>query len=97
MKTLFAQRVYAVVRKIPKGKTMTYARVAEKAGFPGASRAVGTLMAKNYDPAIPCHRVICADGSIGQYNRGGTLAKQALLVAEGAIKIPPKAHASLRG
>lgn len=75
----------AIVRKIPKGSTMTYAQVAKKAGSPGAGRAVGSIMAKNFDPAIPCHRVIRSDGKIGNYNRGGEKAKRALLRKEGAI------------
>jgi O-6-methylguanine DNA methyltransferase len=85
-KTLFSKKVYAIVAKIPKGQVMTYAAVAKKAGSPGASRAVGSLMAKNYDPKIPCHRVIRSDGKIGNYNRGGTKAKRALLKKEGALK-----------
>ncbi len=82
----FKEDVYKIVAKIPKGKLMTYAGVAKKAGYPGAARAVGTLMAHNYDPKIPCHRVIRSDGKIGQYNRGGPKKKRALLVKEGAIK-----------
>ena len=81
----FSSRVYAVVRKIPRGHMMTYAGVAKKAGSPGAARAVGTLMAKNFDPKIPCHRVIRSDGRIGNYNRGGPKKKRALLKKEGAI------------
>ncbi len=84
MKT-FTQKVYEVVRKIPKGKTMTYGEVAARAGAPGAARAVGTLMKNNYDPTIPCHRVLRSDGKIGEYNRGGPEAKKKLLIEEGAL------------
>lgn len=83
--TSFADRVRAIVRKIPKGKTMTYAQVAKQAGSPGAARAVGTIMKGNYAKDIPCHRVIRSDGKIGDYNRGGASAKRALLIKEGAI------------
>ena len=82
----FAERVRSVVAKIPKGSVMTYAGVAKKAGYPGAARAVGTLMAHNFDPKIPCHRVIRSDGKIGEYNRGGPAKKRALLIKEGALK-----------
>lgn len=85
MKTDFADRVRDVVRKIPKGKTMTYKEVAACAGRPGASRAVGTIMANNYLPDVPCHRVIRSDGKIGEYNRGGPGKKRKLLISEGAI------------
>lgn len=82
----FAQRVYAVVAKIPKGKTMKYKQVAAAAGIPRAYRAVGALMSRNYDPDIPCHRVIRADGKIGNYNRGGEFRKTKLLREEGFLQ-----------
>lgn len=63
---------------------MTYAKVARAAGSPGAARAVGTIMKQNYDPAIPCHRVIKSDGTLGQYNRGQE-QKRKLLETEGAV------------
>jgi O-6-methylguanine DNA methyltransferase len=66
----FRDTVYKVVRGIPKGKTLTYGEVALLAGHPGAARAVGTILSHNYDPEIPCHRVIRADGKPGGYNRG---------------------------
>lgn len=66
----FSERVYDVVRRIPRGATLSYARVAELAGSPGACRAVGNILNKNYDPAIPCHRVVRSDGRLGGYNRG---------------------------
>lgn len=81
----FAERVRAVVREIPKGKTLSYGEVAYKAGRPRAARAVGTIMANNFDPSVPCHRVIKADGTLGEYNRGGPKKKHTLLKAEGAL------------
>jgi methylated-DNA-[protein]-cysteine S-methyltransferase len=83
MKT-FKEKVLAVVRKIPKGKIMMYKEVAQRAGRPKAARAVGTFMKNNFDPTVPCHRVIRSDGKIGEYNRGGPNAKIALLKKEGA-------------
>lgn len=84
MKT-FTEKALEVVAKIPKGKTLSYAEVARRAGNPRAARTVGSIMRKNVDPAIPCHRVIRSDGSLGEYNRGGTAAKARKLRAEGAI------------
>lgn len=66
----FRDRVLAVVAKIPRGKTLTYKEVARRAGSPRAHRAVGNILNKNYDSAIPCHRVIRSDGTPGGYNRG---------------------------
>jgi len=65
---------------------MTYKEVAQRASRPGSARAVGSIMAKNFDPSVPCHRVIKSDGTFGNYNRGGTLKKMAILRLEGAIK-----------
>ena len=81
----FADKVREVVKKIPKGQVMTYKEVAIKAGNPRAARAVANTMAANYDPAVPCHRVIRSDGSLGGYNRGGVEKKRAILKAEGAL------------
>ncbi|HEY4494014.1 MAG TPA: MGMT family protein [Candidatus Paceibacterota bacterium] len=80
--TTFAQKVLQVVRKIPKGKILTYKEVARRAGSPDASRAVGSILKMNYNPKIPCHRVIRSDGAVGEYNRGRT-EKIRKLKAEG--------------
>lgn len=84
-KITFADRVREVVRHIPKGRTMSYAQVAAAAGSPNASRAVGNIMSHNFDPDVPCHRVIRADGTPGGYNGGGTGAKIRRLRQERAI------------
>ena len=81
----FRDRVFSVVKKIPRGKTFTYKQVAFAAGSPGAARAVGSILKTNYDPKIPCHRVIRSDGKLGQYNRGAG-NKEIILKKEGAIK-----------
>ena len=80
----FKTRVQKVVRSIPRGKALSYGEVARMAGSPGAARAVGTIMANNFDKSIPCHRVIMANGKLGSYNRaGGTETKRKRLKAEG--------------
>ena len=81
----FTERVYDVVAKIPRGETMTYAEVARRAGSPRAARAVGNIMHNNPDTKrVPCHRVICSDGTPGGYARG-TRKKIEMLRREGAI------------
>ncbi|MDI6717859.1 MAG: MGMT family protein [Patescibacteria group bacterium] len=62
-------KVYSIVKKIPKGKVLTYKQVAMLAGSPNAFRAVGNVLNKNYNPEIPCHRVIKSNGQIGGYNK----------------------------
>jgi len=79
----FNQKVFSVVRKIPRGNVLTYAEVARRAGFPCATRAVGSVLKTNYDPAIPCHRVVRSDGALGNYNRGGSVRKREILLKEG--------------
>lgn len=83
-KERFTARVHAIVKSIPRGHTLTYKQVATLAGNPKASRAVGMILKKNFDPVIPCHRVIRSDGQTGGYNRGAK-RKHQLLSAEGAI------------
>lgn len=82
--TDFQRRVYALCRRIPHGKTRTYAELATLAGSPGAARAVGNCMARNPVPlVIPCHRVVGAHGRLGGFSApGGTRAKRALLRLE---------------
>ena len=84
MKKTFADKVRDAVRKIPKGKTLTYKQVAAKAGNPKAARAVGAVMRTNFDPSVPCHRVVMSSGALGSYNRGGPAQKKRMLVSEGA-------------
>jgi methylated-DNA-[protein]-cysteine S-methyltransferase len=82
--THFRASVFSVVRHIKKGTVLTYKQVAEQAGFPKAYRAVGNLLKTNYDPTIPCHRVIRSDGKTGGYNRGAE-TKTRILKKEGAL------------
>lgn len=66
----FQEKVHKVVSKIPCGKTMTYKEVAYAVGRSKAYRAVGNVLKKNFNSAIPCHRVVRSDGQPGGYNRG---------------------------
>ncbi len=81
----FTEKVYEVVRKIPEGKTLSYKEVAKKAGSEKAFRAVGNILNKNYNPEIPCHRVIKSSGELGGYNRGSKNKKK-ILLKEGFLK-----------
>lgn len=82
----FKEQVLNIVRKIPKGKTMSYKEVAARAGNINAARAVGNIMSNNFNPGIPCHRVIKSDGTLGNYNRGGNEKKTKILRKEGALR-----------
>jgi methylated-DNA-[protein]-cysteine S-methyltransferase len=81
MKT-FTEQVYDVVRKIPKGKVLTYKEVAQKIGNPKSYRAVGNALHKNTFKDVPCHRVIRSDGKVGGF-ASGTEKKRNILEKEG--------------
>ncbi len=75
----FEKKVYRAVSTIPAGEVRSYGWVARKALHPGAYRAVGNALNKNpYAPAIPCHRVVKSDGSVGGYSKGVILKKKML-------------------
>ena len=83
--TEFQLKVWAYLRKIPRGSVRTYSQVAKDIGKPLAIRAVANAIGKNpYAPKIPCHRVIRSDGSMGGYSgKGGVKTKRFLLKKEG--------------
>ena len=84
----FKNAVYKAVGMIPKGRVATYGQIAQIAGWPiGASRAVGNAIHTNTDPIkVPCHRVICSDGSMGSnFGRGGPDVQRQILESEGVI------------
>ena len=79
----FQRAVLEAAATIPRGEVRPYAWIAREIGRPGAVRAVGTALAHNPVPLLmPCHRVVRADGRLGEYVFG-TGAKRALLTAEG--------------
>jgi O-6-methylguanine DNA methyltransferase len=69
-KVSFKERVFEIVKKIKRGQTLSYKEVAKLAGNEKATRAVGAVLHTNYDPKIPCRRVIKSNGELGGYNRG---------------------------
>ena len=81
----FQVKVWAYLRKIPRGSVKTYSQVAKGIRKPLALRAVANAIGKNpYAPKIPCHRVIRSDGSLGGYSgKGGVKMKRFLLKKEG--------------
>lgn len=82
--TGFRREVLDHLRRIPFGRTASYAEVAAATGRPRAVRAVGTACGRNPVPVVvPCHRVVRSDGTTGGY-RGGPVAKAALLALEAA-------------
>jgi methylated-DNA-[protein]-cysteine S-methyltransferase len=87
----FRQKVLLHTRRIPFGKTLTYAELAASAGFPGAARAVGSVMSSNLFPiVVPCHRVVASGGKLGGYSapQGVQLKRRLLALEREALHVP---------
>jgi O-6-methylguanine DNA methyltransferase len=88
--TMFQKMVWAEIKKIPIGKTITYKELAIKINRPKAYRAVANACSSN--PmliSIPCHRVIRSDGKLGGYmGQKGVERKRKILKEEGVILKP---------
>lgn len=82
--TDFGRRVITACREIRWGETTSYGNLAQRVGSPGASRAVGGVMARNRHPlVVPCHRVIASNGALVGFSApDGTRMKQRLLQNE---------------
>jgi methylated-DNA-[protein]-cysteine S-methyltransferase len=80
----FSKRILTACRNVKAGQIITYAQLAQKAGFPKAGRAAGNTLARNPIPLIiPCHRIIRSDGKLGGFSApGGTTLKKRLLQHE---------------
>jgi len=82
---MFKEEVYKIGKQIPKGKIITYKKIAKKINKPRAYRAVGNILNKNFNKEVPCHRVIRSDGFVGGYNKG--LKKKIKLLRQEGIEI----------
>ncbi len=79
----FVRQILEACAQIAYGETVSYTELARRAGKEGASRAAGQALAANRVPIlVPCHRVVCADGSLGGFS-GGLEMKRRLLELEG--------------
>ncbi len=84
------EKIYEVVKSIPKGKVATYGQVAFLAGNPRWARVVGYALHNNPDPStIPCHRVVNREGKVAEsFVFGGGNSQRKLLEAEGIVFEP---------
>lgn len=96
----FSERVFQVVREIPRGKVTNYGFVAFAAGNPRASRGVGFVLHRNTDPVnTPCHRVVFKDGSLCKglrFRRPRCTARKARSRGRAVPARRPRRHESLR-
>ena len=78
----FSIAVWQAAAAIPHGRRLTYGELARRIGKPGAARAVGQALGRNPVPlAVPCHRVVQGDGTLGGFS-GGAGWKERLLGLE---------------
>ena len=86
MGTTFQRRVWRVLHRIPYGRVRSYKWVAARVGGSRYARAVGMALGANPVPiALPCHRVVAHDGSLGGFG-GGVILKRRLLELEGTLR-----------
>lgn len=95
MKADYREKVYEIVKKVPKGKVTTYGTIAKKLGM--SPRTVGTALHLNPDNSnTPCHRVVNRDGRIAPgFAFGGIGAQRKLLENEG-VKFRDETHVDLK-
>lgn len=94
----FFESVFGVVKAIPKGKVLTYGRIAQLIGRPRASRQVGYVLHRSPGIAggVPCHRVVFANGELApHFAFGGDQAQRRLLESEG-VSFTPKGRVNLK-
>lgn len=86
----FFESVYDMVEQVPCGMVATYGQIAALVGAPRRARYVGYALHVNPRPgAIPCHRIVFADGRLAEgFAFGGPEAQRALLEAEGVAFLP---------
>lgn len=95
-----SQKVYRLVKTIPKGKVATYGQLAAKCKVDSAKwtvspRTIGWILHQNKDPKVPCHRVVDRNGRIApNYAFGGVEEQRRRLVAEG-VKFEDEMHVDL--
>lgn len=87
----FSERVYEVVRRIPRGTVATYGQIARLIGAPRSARFIGYALRANPAPgedadSVPCHRVVFKDGALcSGYVFGGPEMQRQMLVDEGIV------------
>ena len=90
------ERIYEAVKLIPEGAVATYGQVAEAAGNPRLSRAVGYALHVNPQPGvIPCHRVVKKDGEISRAFAFGGANRQAELLREEGVGFTDESHVDM--
>lgn len=85
------KEVYDIVRHIPRGRVLTYGRIAELCGWPNHSRLVGRIMRTAPDAELPCHRVVNASGRLAPH-----YPEQASLLEYEGVRLTPSGKVPLK-
>jgi len=89
-------RIYATVRRIPRGRVASYGDIAKRAGAPGRARQVGYAMhALPIGTSVPWHRVINAKGEISRRSRGGGELTQRMLLQREGVRFDARGRIDL--
>lgn len=92
----FNQKVYDVVKKVPKGKVITYGQIAFMVGSPRAARIVGGALHRNPEPGItPCHRVVNREGRLAPAFAFGGLDEQRRLLEQEGVEVSEDGYVDL--
>jgi len=90
------RRIYAVIRRIPRGRVATYGQVASLAGLPGHARQVGyALHALGKGTRLPWHRVINAKGEVSRRRRPGEELSQRMLLEREGVRFDGRGRVAL--
>lgn len=85
--TPFQRKVWRTLRRVPYGRTVSYAELARLCGHPGATRACGAANGSNPVPLfVPCHRVVGSDGSLGGFGGGQALKRKLLALEQRGVR-----------
>jgi methylated-DNA-protein-cysteine methyltransferase related protein len=82
----FHAAVYALVRRVPRGRVVTYGQIAALLGYPRAARAVGQAM-RGCPPSLPWHRVVNARGGISLRGNVGSMLTQRILLEQEGVRV----------
>jgi methylated-DNA-protein-cysteine methyltransferase related protein len=82
----FHAAVYALVRRVPRGRVVTYGQIAARLGYPRAARAVGQAM-RDCPPTLPWHRVVNARGGISLRGNVGSMLTQRILLEQEGVRV----------
>ncbi|MBI5202245.1 MAG: MGMT family protein [Elusimicrobia bacterium] len=90
-------RIYAAVRRVPKGRVATYGQIARLAGLPGRARLVGKALGALKDASVPWHRIVNAAGKISGRSEADSPREQRRRLEREGVRFTPAGRIDLEG